>query len=156
MRITDGTLAIYSDQPTEVLCVDFGNAHFRPEIDRGPLRNMLIGSLREDTVIWNARYTGIQLSGAGWQLFFVHREPVYADLVIAADGARSGIRKYLTRIQPVYSGITIMEGTIYNAVQQAPALWQLTAGGKVFAVDQGKIHYPECQGRQFAFVLYRH
>src|SRR5438128_7345046 len=30
---------------------EFGNEHFRPEIDRGPLRNMLLASLQPETVV---------------------------------------------------------------------------------------------------------
>ena len=30
---------------------DFGHEHFRPEIDRGPLRNMLLKSLHPETVV---------------------------------------------------------------------------------------------------------
>lgn len=58
--------------------------------------------------------------------------------MIAADGANSKIRKYITNIQPVYSGITVLEGNIYNAAVNAPHLWELTNGGKVFALGGSK------------------
>jgi 2-polyprenyl-6-methoxyphenol hydroxylase-like FAD-dependent oxidoreductase len=33
---------------------DFGSPYFRPEIDRGPLRNILLDSLQPDTVTWDS------------------------------------------------------------------------------------------------------
>ncbi|SPZ85559.1 Uncharacterised protein [Sphingobacterium multivorum] len=46
----------------------------------------------------------------GWLLHFKNGKSFYADLVVAADGANSKIRPYLTDIKPIYSGITIVEG----------------------------------------------
>lgn len=138
MRITDGALTIHLDEHIQEQEKEFGSAHFRPEIDRGPLRELLTDALEQDTIVWNAQLTGMRSSGEGWELLFKEQQPVYADFVIAADGARSVLRKYLTAIQPVYSGVTVMEGTIYNAADQTPALWQLTAGGKLFALEGGK------------------
>ncbi|QXV66863.1 FAD-dependent monooxygenase [Mucilaginibacter sp. 21P] len=62
----------------------------------------------------------------------------YADLIIAADGANSKVRRYVTDIERICAGITIMEGNVYNAATNAPSLWELTSGGKVFAHWNGK------------------
>lgn len=80
----------------------------------------------------------MKVNGEGWDLTFENGTKAYADLVVAADGANTKIRKYLTDIERIYSGSTIVEGNIYNAAINAPKLWNLTNGGKIFALWQGK------------------
>ncbi|BAV04963.1 monooxygenase [Filimonas lacunae] len=116
----------------------FGDPLFRPEIDRGPLRDMLIAALPEESIVWDARFVEMAPSGEGWNLQFENGISVYADLVIAADGANSKVRKYITTIPPVYSGVTDLEGYIENAAVNAPRLWQLVNGGSLFALGGGK------------------
>ena len=117
---------------------DFGDEFFRPEIDRGPLRNMLVASLKKENIVWDAKFTEMTPSGAGWNIQFENGTSAYADLVIAADGANSKLRKYITDITPRYSGVTDIEGTILNAEKNAPKIWQLVKGGSLFALENGK------------------
>src|SRR5690242_1573352 len=49
---------------------NFGDEHFRPEIDRGPLRDMLVASLKQDNIVWNAKFTEMTPFGAGWNIQF--------------------------------------------------------------------------------------
>jgi 2-polyprenyl-6-methoxyphenol hydroxylase-like FAD-dependent oxidoreductase len=44
----------------------------------------------------------------------------------------------LTPLKPVYSGITIVEGTVYNSAVNAPAVHELLKGGKIFAFEDEK------------------
>lgn len=74
----------------------------------------------------------------GWEISFENGTSVYADFVIASDGANSRVRKYITAIQPLFSGVTAIEINVYNAEINAPKLWKLVNDGKVFALDQGK------------------
>jgi 2-polyprenyl-6-methoxyphenol hydroxylase-like FAD-dependent oxidoreductase len=138
MRITDSAGRVQFDDHAENAEDDFTNDHFRPEIDRGPLRDMLIGALSDDSIVWNAKFTRLEKNGHGWRLLFEDGHSDDADIVIAADGVSSKLRSYITDIAPVYSGITIVEGTIYNAAAQVPRLWDLVKGGKVFALGSGK------------------
>jgi 2-polyprenyl-6-methoxyphenol hydroxylase-like FAD-dependent oxidoreductase len=130
-------LAQYSEAEDEPL-VDLDSKYARPEIDRGPLRDLLINSLDENTIVWDAKFLELKENGEGWDLTFDNGLKTYADLVIAADGANTKIRKYLTDIERIYSDSTIVEGNIYNAAINAPKLWSLTKGGKIFALGQGK------------------
>jgi len=116
----------------------FGDELFRPEIDRGPLRDMLVSSIKEENIVWDARFTALKPSGTGWNIYFEDAPSAYADLVIAADGANSKLRKYLTDITPVYSGVTSIEGNIYRADINAPKIWGLAKGGSLFALENGK------------------
>ncbi|MET0244430.1 MAG: NAD(P)/FAD-dependent oxidoreductase [Flavitalea sp.] len=104
----------------------------RPEIDRGPLRELLIDSLLPDTIVWNSHFTEMKPDHKGWLISFKNGNTVYADLVIGCDGANSKLRPYLTNIKPVYSGITIVEGNLYNSAINSPGLHELVKGGKVF------------------------
>ena len=138
MRITNSQMDILLDDHDEKHEEDFGHEHFRPEIDRGPLRDLLIASLNEGNIIWNARFTEMKPSGDGWSILFENGAAAYADLVIAADGANSRVRKYLTDIRPVYSGVSSIEVDIHNAEQHTPNLWKLVKGGKLIALEHGK------------------
>ncbi|MGE8376733.1 MAG: FAD-dependent oxidoreductase, partial [Sphingobacterium sp.] len=106
----------------------------RPEIDRAPLRDILINSLHDDTIIWDSQFISMEKQENGWLLHFKNGKSFYADIVVAADGANSKIRVHITDIKPIYSGVTIVEGNIYNAEKNAPKLWEITKGGKVFAL----------------------
>ncbi|GAB3929010.1 FAD-dependent oxidoreductase [Mucilaginibacter myungsuensis] len=135
--ITDAQAQVYfsdHDKPEE----NFGHQHFRPEIDRGTLRKILLDSLKPRTVVWDSHFTGMDKQGEGWSLHFKYKASVYADLVIAADGANSKIRPYITDIKPFYSGITMLEGNVRNAVESAPQVSKLIKGGKIMAFGKGK------------------
>ncbi|MGC4040105.1 MAG: NAD(P)/FAD-dependent oxidoreductase [Flavobacterium sp.] len=119
----------HQDKPGE----DFGNEHFRPEIDRGPLRNMLLESLQPQTVVWDSHFISMKEQNEGWLLHFKNNTSVYADIVVAADGANSKIRPYITNIRPFYSGITMLEGNVPDSKEKAPHIHALANGGKIMA-----------------------
>ncbi|WP_374464476.1 FAD-dependent oxidoreductase [Chryseobacterium sp.] len=110
---------------------DFGYEHFRPEIDRGPLRNMLLDSLQPETVVWDSHFISMERQDEGWMLHFKNGTSVYADLVIAGDGANSKIRPYLTDVKPVYSGVIMLEGNVSK--KNAPNIDAMVKGGKIMA-----------------------
>jgi 2-polyprenyl-6-methoxyphenol hydroxylase-like FAD-dependent oxidoreductase len=138
MVVVNGQLEVLLDQHIDQVTQDFGDEAFRPEIDRGPLRDLLVASLRAGTVVWDARFTAMQPAGAGWDIHFENGTQVYADLVVAADGANSKVRPYVTAVQPVYAGFTLLEGSIADAAQRVPALWQLLQGGSLTALENGQ------------------
>jgi len=129
MRIVDKTLDIKFDDHN----FDKTIAENRPEIDRAPLRNILLNALKPGTVVWDSQFAAMQREGSGWLLQFGNGSSAYADLVIAADGANSKVRPYLSTEQAVYSGVTLVEGNIYHAAENAPKLFQLSKDGKVMA-----------------------
>lgn len=139
IRIADKHAHIVYDQHQEEdEGVDFGHEHFRPEIDRGPLRDILLDSLEPETVVWNSHIMSLEKEGSGWKLLFQDGSTATTDLVIGADGANSKIRPHLTPIKPFYSGITVVEGTLYDAEKKAPRMYELVKGGKVFAFGDKK------------------
>lgn len=117
---------------------NFGAEYFRPEIDRGPLRTLLLASLSPETVVWNSHFMSMEAEGEGWRLHLKNGISVYADIVIAADGANSKIRPYLTDAKPFYSGIIMLEGNIPLAKKSSPTMAALFNGGKVMAFGNSK------------------
>lgn len=128
---------VFSDHETKP-DENFGNEDFRPEIDRGPLRNMLLDSLEPETVVWDSHFISMERQNDGWLLHFKNGSSAYADLVIAADGAHSKIRPYLTDLRPIYSGILMLEGNISNAETAAPPIKELIKDGKIMAFGNDK------------------
>ena len=110
----------------------------RPEIDRGPLRSLLLTSLRPGTVVWDRQFVSLIRQPQGIQLSFRNGTTAFADIVVAADGANSRIRPYITPIRPFYSGITIVEGMIHDSATATPGVHRLLNGGKIFAVGDEK------------------
>lgn len=112
--------------------------HIRPEISRGVLRKILLESLQPETVVWNSHFIAMEKQNDGWVLHFKNGSSVYADVVIAADGANSKIRPYITNIKAFYSGITMVEINVYNAEKATPHIYALLNGGKVMAFGDAK------------------
>lgn len=117
---------------------NFDHAHFRPEIDRGVLRTILLESLQSETIAWNSHFISLEKQNKGLMLHFKNVDSVYADVVIAADGANSKARSYVTNIKAFYSGITGIEGTICEAEKSAPNISSMLQGGKITAFGNSK------------------
>ncbi|MEL1255376.1 NAD(P)/FAD-dependent oxidoreductase [Flavobacterium sp. DGU38] len=128
---------LFSDHDTKTE-ENFGYEYFRPEISRGALRKILLDSLQSETVIWDSHFASMEPQKEGWLIHFKNGNSEYADLVVAADGANSKIRPYITDIKAFYSGITMLEGTIYNASATAPKMNSLLRGGKIMAFGKNK------------------
>lgn len=133
LRIVDKHAAIILDDHE-----NGGEDRSRPEIDRGPLKEILLDSLEPDTVVWDSQFVSMSPHLHGWLLMFKNGSTATADIVIAADGANSKIRPYITPIQPFYAGVTIVEGAVYDAATTCPNIHALVKGGKVFALGDAQ------------------
>jgi 2-polyprenyl-6-methoxyphenol hydroxylase-like FAD-dependent oxidoreductase len=113
----------------------------RPEIDRGPLQQILLDSLLAGTVEWDKQFASLTPENDGWRIAFKNGTDAYADIVIGADGANSKVRPYITPIKPFYAGVTAVEGTVYDAAKNCPKMHALLKDGKIFAMgdDQSLI-----------------
>jgi 2-polyprenyl-6-methoxyphenol hydroxylase-like FAD-dependent oxidoreductase len=105
----------------------------RPEIDRGPLQKILLDSLQPGTVVWDSHFINMSENNNVWNIDFKNGTEAFADIVIAADGANSKIRPYITPIKPFYAGVTAIEGAVYESVINSPNVHRLLNGGKIFA-----------------------
>jgi len=135
-RVTDEHAVIHYDEHEKESTGDFGDEWFRPEIDRGPLRDILLDSLQPDTVVWNSHIVSLERSGNGWNIIFKDGSTAYADIVVGADGANSKIRPVVTPIAPVYTGVTLLVGNIPDAEKNVPILNALVKGGKITALGK--------------------
>lgn len=133
LRIVDKTATIVFDDSAHAT-----DETARPEIDRGPLQNILLDSLQPGTVVWNSHLVTLFPQNDSWKLEFETGSSAFANLVIAADGANSKIRPYITPIKPFYSGITVVEGTVYQSQTASPRVHELLNGGKIFAMGDSK------------------
>ncbi|MDI3321859.1 FAD-dependent oxidoreductase [Pinibacter soli] len=139
IRIVDSAANIVFDEHgDEMHQGEFGDIAFRPEIDRGPLRKMLLESLQPGTIVWDSNLTTLTQTNDQWQLSFKNGNVATADIVIAADGANSKIRQLITSIKPFFTGYTIVEGAVYNSATAAPYMHNLLNGGKIFAFGNSK------------------
>ena len=138
LRIVDQNAKIFFDEHNEESTSDFGDEWFRPEIDRGPLRNILLDSLQPETVVWDSHIVSLKEINNTWEIIFQNGNTVTADIVIGADGAKSKIRPFVTSIKPFYSGVTVLEGNIPDSEKNAPKIHALLQGGKIMGFGDSK------------------
>ena len=111
----------------------------RPEVLRGDLRRILLGSLPDEMIRWGCKVTGVQSLGNGrHELTFADGPAVTTGLLVGADGAWSRIRPLLSGAQPGYVGTSFIETYLYDADERHPAAAEAVGGGAMFALTPGK------------------
>lgn len=137
-RILDKHATIRYDEHNESDKTTFGDEQFRPEIDRGALRYILLNALKPGTVIWDSQFKSMTLVKDQWKLEFKNGTTAIADIVIGADGARSKIRPYVTDIMPQYAGVTIIQGEIDDPEKACPEMNALAGKANMSAFGDDK------------------
>lgn len=138
IRVTDENANVLLDGHLEEDGLSFGDKHYRPEIDRGPLRDILLDSLLPGTVVWDSHILSVERIRDAWKIHFENGSVALADVVIGADGANSRIRPFVTSVKPVWACVTMIEGVIKDAERTAPNIHALLKGGKIFAYGKEK------------------
>jgi 2-polyprenyl-6-methoxyphenol hydroxylase-like FAD-dependent oxidoreductase len=109
---------------------------FKPEIDRGQLRDLLLGSLRPGTVRWGRTLRAVSGPGEGpRRLHFADGSTVEADLVIGADGAWSKVRRVVSPAVPRYSGVSFLEAWFHHVQARHAEIAELVGRGGAAAAD---------------------
>jgi 2-polyprenyl-6-methoxyphenol hydroxylase-like FAD-dependent oxidoreductase len=129
LRLTDQHGVILHDHARAM-----SGAGKRPEIERGPLRDLLLDSLRPETVHWDRRLEVAEPAGEKVKLQFAGGESVLADVAIGGDGANSRLRALVTPIRPEYVGVALVEGVVAAAKDAVPELWELLGGAALIAL----------------------
>ena len=106
----------------------------RPEIERGPLRDLLLDSLQPGTVQWDCKLESAEMQGGQVLLRFAGGRTALADIAIGSDGANSRLRELVTPIRPEYVGVSLVEGLVPAAKQAIPELWDLLGGSALIAL----------------------
>ena len=145
-RVVNEHATIFYDDHTKESTGDFGDEYFRPEIDRGPLRDILLDSLHPGTVVWDSHIVSLTSSNDSWTIIFDNGTTATADIVIGADGANSKIRPLVTPIKPFYSGVTILEGAVENSAINAPKMHDLIKGGKIMGFGNSQTFSASAKG----------
>ncbi|WP_306214368.1 FAD-dependent oxidoreductase [Actinoplanes sp. RD1] len=102
-----------------------------PEIDRGQLRDLLLGPL---DVQWGRRVTRVVPGTSdGVLVQFADGRQETFDLVVGADGARSRVRPAVSPVTPHYTGVTTVETSLDDVDTRHPDLAQLIGAGSVAA-----------------------
>ena len=100
-----------------------------PEIDRGQLRDLLLGSL---DVRWGREVTRVvPVPGEGVLVHFADGRPETFDLVVGADGAWSRVRPAVSPVTPQYTGVTSVETSLDDVDIRHPDLARLIGDGSV-------------------------
>jgi 2-polyprenyl-6-methoxyphenol hydroxylase-like FAD-dependent oxidoreductase len=141
LRIMDKNAKIVFDEKPKTL-----EQIHRPEIDRGPLQQILLDSLDPGTVVWDSNFESLRPENGSWKIAFKNGSVAFADLLIGADGANSKIRPYITDVKPFYSGITILEGMVGDSHKKSPRMHHLVDGGKIFAMGDEKTFVVSSKG----------
>jgi len=109
---------------------------FKPEIDRGQLRDLLLDSLHPGTVQWGRTLDTIGGPVDGpRQLHFTDGTTVETDLVIGADGAFSRVRPAVSPAVPEYTGVSFLEAWFSDVENRHPDIAALVGGGSAAAAD---------------------
>ena len=111
----------------------------RPEVDRGELRVMLLGSLPVAAIKWGHKLMSVAAADQNrHQVTFANGNSINLDLLVGADGAWSKVRPFLSDARPRYSGTCFIE--IASAVDDGRHELSLEAIGRgtLMAVAPGK------------------
>ncbi|MFE2282981.1 FAD-dependent oxidoreductase [Streptomyces sp. NPDC059443] len=109
---------------------------FKPEIDRGQLRGLLLDSLRPGTVRWGHALDTISGPADGpRRLHFTDGTTIEADLVIGADGAFSRVRPAVSPAAPKYTGVSFLEARFTDVENRHPDIAELVGPGSAHAAD---------------------
>ena len=132
MRIVDRHGAVRWDEPDD-------GALQRPEVDRGHLRDLLLGSLPAGTVRWGAKVVAARPLGDGrHEVALADGGTLTTDVLVGADGAWSRVRPLVSSAVPAYTGISFVEVDLRDADRRHPASAALVGGGFLLAPADGR------------------
>ncbi|MFE5214952.1 MULTISPECIES: FAD-dependent oxidoreductase [unclassified Streptomyces] len=100
-----------------------------PEIDRGQLRDLLLGTL---DVRWGRAVTRVVPgTDEGAVIHFTDGRQEAFDLVVGADGAWSRVRPAVSPVTPHYTGVTSVETALDDVDTRHPDLARLIGDGSM-------------------------
>ncbi|WP_049415401.1 FAD-dependent oxidoreductase [Staphylococcus warneri] len=126
------------DGNTIVDIPDDGN-HGRTEVLRGDLRQILLQSLKPNTIQWDKKLTDIQsLEHGQHRLSFADGTTVTTQILVGADGTFSNVRPLVSDAKPQYVGTSLIETYLYDVDNQHPSAANIVGQGAMYALAPGK------------------
>ncbi|MFI7029532.1 FAD-dependent oxidoreductase [Microbispora rosea] len=129
--------------------------HANPEIDRGQLRDLLLGPL---DVQWGRGVTEV-VPGTldGVLVRFADGRQETFDLVVGADGAWSRVRPAVSSVTPHYTGVTFVETSLDDVDTRHPDLARLIGDGSmaVYGVNRGLVAQRNSGGHVKVYAQFR-
>ncbi|KUN88246.1 FAD-dependent oxidoreductase [Streptomyces bungoensis] len=126
-----------------------------PEIDRGQLRDLLLGPL---DVQWGRGVTRV-VPGTrdGVRVHFADGRQEAFDLVVGADGARSRVRPAVSPVTPHYTGVTTVETSLDDVDTRHPDLARLIGDGSVavYGVNRSLVAQRSSGGHVKVYARFR-
>ncbi|GAB4017763.1 NAD(P)/FAD-dependent oxidoreductase [Spirosoma migulaei] len=110
-----------------------------PEINRNDLRQLLLDSLTDNTVVWDRKFTGLDHQNGKWLLHFENNGIETADVVIGANGGMSKARQYVTDAEIDYTGTLILQGEVVQPEKTCPAFYQLCNDTILMTASNGNL-----------------
>ena len=113
--------------------------HYKsPEINRNDLRNLMLNSITSDTVIWDSKFTSIEVQNGQWLLRFENGRHATADFVIGANGGMSKARHYATDTVVEDTGTFIIQGEVYRPETKCNAFYELCGDNILMTAGEGR------------------
>ena len=113
--------------------------HGRPEVLRGDLRQILLQSLKPNTIQWDKKLTDIQsLEHGQHRLSFADGTTVTTQILVGADGTFSKVRPLVSDAKPQYVGTSLIETYLYDVDNQHPSAANIVGQGAMYALAPGK------------------
>ena len=126
-----------------------------PEIDRGQLRDLLLGPLH---VQWGRSVTQV-VPGTpdGVLVHFADGRKETFDLVVGADGAWSQTRPAVSPVTPHYTGVTSVETSLDDVDTRHPDLARLVGAGSVavYGVNRSLVAQRNSGGHVKVYAKFR-
>jgi 2-polyprenyl-6-methoxyphenol hydroxylase-like FAD-dependent oxidoreductase len=129
LRLTDASGTVLHDHARRM-----SGDGMRPEIERGPLRDLLLDSLERGTVRWDCKLESAEMQDEQVLLRFAGGKTALANIAIGSDGANSRLRELVTPIRPEYVGVSLVEAMVPAAKETIPELWGLLGGAALIAL----------------------
>jgi len=116
------------------------NQYDNPEINRNDLRTILLKSLANNTVTWDAKCIDLKVgSERQWLLQFEDKPGATADLVVVASGGMTRIRSYVTDAGPEETGTFIIQGDVPHPEMACPQFYNLCNGNRLMTAHGGNL-----------------
>ncbi|MFF9560567.1 FAD-dependent oxidoreductase [Streptomyces albus] len=126
-----------------------------PEMDRGQLRDMLLGPVE---VRWGRRVAEVVPQGRdGVLVRFADGQEETFDLVVGADGAWSRVRPAVSSATPQYTGVTFVETSLDDIDTRHPRLARLVGDGSVavYGVNRSLVAQRNSGGHVKVYAQFR-